>query len=195
MENVILEIIINKNINRIELIAQKFATNSVVDLQDYISVGIKALIIAFNTFDKVRNKNWQKYSYVCIRNAILQESCRFFGPITISSRAVNYKITQKDIAKKLGVPAYSKEKIDQIDKITRKILNDVPVKNRQSCINLDKLNFLSKIEKEIIERLIQNKPLKYLAKKFKVSSQTITRYKYQAFNKISERFSFEDFIL
>jgi len=208
--DIVLQILIQKYMGLIVATALRYRTNSVVSIEDYISVGCIALIRAYQTHDEKRGP-WINYLIPCIRNAVYKESNRFIGPYTLTDRDItdrhilsklidkcNIKDTEKlkKIAKKLKISVKTIKQILEILKPLRSQLSSISVTPQVSVkLDLSKIMFLSQKEVMVVKGRMAGKSMREIAKDMRVSKETIRRWFKKACCAIAEKFDFEDFIV
>ena len=208
--NAALQILLERHKYLIAKIASSFPKNNVTSYEDYLSTGIIALIHAFRTYDKSKGAVWEKYLFVCVRNAIAREANRFIGPFTFSDWEIDRRFLVSKLCREKELSNKQIEQVAKSLKISPKILKAIkkilkPMEVELDSIKLEptvnihidpsKFDFLSARDKQVIQRSLDGESLKKIGQSFDVSYETIRRWRQQAFEEISRRFTFDDFVV
>ena len=192
------DIIIGNNVGLLKKEAKRFSrSNPVCDIEDYEQEARLALfehiIDGFNPEEGVK---FSTYLTTCIRNAIRKQASRFYGPLTMSTKARSIMLRveklrdqgfkKREIIKMLGIKEHVYRNARFLSQLTRiepeSSAVDVGVEEIPASIIIGEAG-LTEREKKVIE-LRKTKTLSEVGRELDCSAEWIRKIEMSAFNKV-----------
>ncbi len=193
----------------IKLSNQMYLESNVSDKDDLIQAGTIGMINGLNSFSPARAKaaGTKKTTYViqCIRNAILQEANKFYGPLSLPHN----KRLRLNTFKKLISRGEDKESIKTTMEMTEteyknleniiKVGKIVPIpdsvvdENQKSAEDQHNLSFLleevnlTEDERELLKFKLKGMTYSQIAKHYGLSRETMRKRVHKVFEKIRNK--------
>lgn len=184
-----------------------YLESSVSDKDDLIQAGTIGMINGLNSFDpeKAKQTGTKKTTYViqCIRNAILQEANKFYGPLSLPhnkrlrlnafKKLLNRGLEASEIKTLMKMSDAEYERLEDIVKIadcvavTHTLVDATSEQEKEDLLALLEDMELTDDERQLLRFKIEGMTYSQIAEHYGLSRETMRKRAHKLFDKIKSR--------